>query len=133
MKRKSLLTGFILAISLILNGCHSYQNISVKPQSLGESHYYLTEPPLYAGDKIKYQLKTGQRGELTVASVTPQSISGTNHITLPMNHLISLEKKEISKTKTGTAVAGGTAVMAVAVVVMVSLAIGGALAAAAAG
>lgn len=133
MKRKSLMTGLVLAIPLVLNGCHSSQNISVKQQPLGEGHYYLTEPPLYAGDKIKYQLKTGQKGELTVASVSPQSINGTNHITLPLNQLSSLEKTEISKTKTGAAVVGGTAVAAVAVVVVLSLAIGGAFVAAAAG
>ncbi|MBH3000759.1 hypothetical protein I5M74_24615 [Serratia marcescens] len=131
MKRKSLMTGLVLVISLVMNGCHSSQHISLKQQPFGEGHYYITEPPLYAGDKIKYQLKTGQKGELTVESISPQSIIGTNHITLPLNQLSSLEKREISKTKTGAAVVGGTAVATVAIVVVLSLAIGGFVAAAA--
>ncbi|CAE1144068.1 protein of unknown function [Serratia sp. Tan611] len=68
-----------------------------------------------------------------MASVSPQSINGTNNITLPLNQLSSLEKSEISKTKTGAAVAGGTTVVVVAVAVIISFAIAGGLVAAAAG
>ena len=123
MKCKSLLTSLVLTTTLILSGCHSYHAVNMERKPLGEGHYYLTNPPLYSGDKIKYRLKTGEEGVMTVATVSPNSINGTDNVTLPLEQLSSLEKQEISKSKTGAAVAGGVSatVVAIALVVVVSL------------
>ncbi|EFO1265835.1 hypothetical protein OM252_19700 [Escherichia albertii] len=127
-KRKLLTT---LILSLVLCGCHSYQGVNIKQKNLERSTYYLTEPQIYSGDLIKYKLKSGDEGEMTVSKVTPQYISGINNQSIPMGEIISLEKKELSKTKTGAAVAGGVTATVVIIGLVTTLAVGSALIAAA--
>ncbi|WP_059276266.1 hypothetical protein [Escherichia albertii] len=127
-KRKLLTT---LILSLVLCGCHSYQGVNIKQKNLERSTYYLTEPQIYSGDLIKYKLKSGDEGEMTVSKVTPQYINGINNQSIPMGEIISLEKKELSKTKTGAAVAGGVTATVVIIGLVTTLAVGSALIAAA--
>lgn len=127
-KRNLLIT---LILSLVLCGCQSYQGVNIKQKKLERSTYYLTEPPIYAGDLIKYKLKSGSEGEMTVSNVTPQYINGINNQSIPMGEIISLEKKELSKTKTGAAVAGGVTATVVIIGLVTTLAVGSALIAAA--
>ncbi|EFH5761828.1 hypothetical protein [Escherichia coli] len=127
-KRKLLTT---LILSLVLCGCQSYQGVNIQQKNLERSTYYLTEPPIYAGDLIKYKLKSGSEGEMTVSNVTPQYINGINNQSIPMGEIISLEKKELSKTKTGAAVAGGVTATVVIIGLVTTLAVGSALIAAA--
>lgn len=133
MKRKKMMTGFILAMIVVLNGCHSYRNVNVKQKFQEGNQYYLTEPSLHVGDKIKFKLETGQEGEMTVANISSLRITGANNVTIPLDQLKSLEKLDVSKPKTGAAVVGGATVAVAVVVVALSFAIGGVLAVAAAG
>lgn len=120
----------LMATVMMLNGCTSYNAVKVSNKPLGSSTYFLTEPPLYAGDKIRYQLKDGRKGEMTVDHLTPEAIVGQNGVMLPASELSALEKQDISGTKTGAAVGGGVAVTAVVLVVLLASALTGAIIAA---
>lgn len=103
----------LTAVVMMLNGCTSYNAVKVSQPSINNSKYFLTNPPLYAGDKIRYQLRDGKKGDMTVARLTPQTIVGQNGVNLPASDLNSLEKEEISGVKTGTAVGGGVVAVGV--------------------
>lgn len=109
----------LIAMVVTLNGCTSYNAVKVSNQSLSNSTYFLTEPPLYTGDKIRYQLKDGEKGDMTVARLTPQAIVGQNGMALHASDIISLEKQEFSGTKTGAAVGGGVAATTVVIMSIV--------------
>lgn len=109
----------VMATVMMLNGCTSYNAVKVSNKPLGNSTYFLTEPPLYAGDKIRYQLKDGRKGEMTVDHLTANAIVGQNGVTLPASELSALERQDISGAKTGAAVGGGVAVTMVVVVVVI--------------
>lgn len=103
----------LTAVMMMLNGCSSYNTVKVSQPSINNNTYFLTDPPLYAGDKIRYQLRDGKKGDMTVARLTPQTIIGQNGVSLPASDLNSLEKEEISGVKTGTAVGGGVVAVGV--------------------
>ncbi|WP_261455390.1 hypothetical protein [Serratia ficaria] len=113
----------LMAMLVALNGCTSYHAVAVGHKPLSHSTYLVTDPPLYAGDKIRYQLNNGQKGEMVVARLTPQAIVGQNGATLSAAELSSLEKQAVSAAKTGAAVGGGIAATTLVVAILtVSLA-----------
>lgn len=113
----------LVAMLMTLNGCTSYNAVTVSHKPLSHSSYIVTDPPLYAGDKIRYQLNNGHKGEMVVARITPQAIVGQNGVTLPAADLGSLEKQAVSAAKTGAAVGGGIAATTLVVAILtVSLA-----------
>ncbi len=117
---KSAITLLMVAV-MVLSGCSSYKKIKVEKEPTLNSHYFLTEPPLYVGDKIKYQLKDGRKGELSIDKITAQEIWG-NNTRLPLSQISMLEKKDISTAKTGAAIGGGA--IAIGVILTVMLATG---------
>ncbi|AGB84047.1 hypothetical protein D781_3853 [Serratia sp. FGI94] len=112
----------LAVVVILLSGCTSYRHVKLENQPLNNGSYYLTEPPIYAGDKIKYQLMNGEKGEMSVVQVTPQSIIGNNHVTIPLSQIDMLEKQEVSTAKTGAAVGGGA--VAIGVILTAVLAVG---------
>jgi len=124
MKRISTMIIVFLSITLTLSGCHSYRNVNVAPQSDAHERYFLMEPPVYTGDKINYKLKNGTKGEMTVRRVTPQSVISENGTEILLSDVFSIEKQELSKTKSGAAISAGALAVALIGVVLVSVAIG---------
>ncbi|KGT89124.1 hypothetical protein NG99_20035 [Erwinia typographi] len=111
----------LMVAVMVLSGCSSYKKVKVEQEPTLHSHYFLTEPPLYVGDKIKYRLKDGRKGELAIEKITAQEIVGKN-ATLPLSQIAMLEKKDISTVKTGAAIGGGA--IAIGVILTVALATG---------
>ena len=120
----------LLIIVTALSGCTSFHSVEMKPKKINDVTYYLMDPPVYAGEKVKYQLKDGRQGEFVVQTVTPKTISGNNGVTLESSDIKSLEKEEVSKVKTGAAVGGGIAVTTGVVVSLIAVSLGSAIVAA---
>ncbi|WP_141031074.1 hypothetical protein [Escherichia coli] len=119
--------GASVLLSICLCGCQSYQAVDIKRNHLENSDFYIMKPQLYSGDEVKYKLNSGEEGYLTISGITPAHINGTDNKSvaksIPTGQILSLEKKELSKTKTGVAVAGGVAIATVIVAAVVSLAV----------
>ncbi|WON78033.1 hypothetical protein [Serratia sp. UGAL515B_01] len=119
MKLKKLCGVAMVLATLMTSGCHSYDSVQLNKQQLGESYnYYELQPPLYAGDEIRYQLKDGKKGELKVAKKEPNTIVGENGEVIQISEIASLERKDLSKTKTAAAVGGGVAATTAVIVVL---------------
>ncbi|MCU5771957.1 hypothetical protein N5923_00395 [Erwiniaceae bacterium BAC15a-03b] len=113
----------IIMLSILLSGgCTSYNAVQLKPEQIGSQYsYYKTEPPLYVGDIIKYKLKSGDSGQVTIEKIEPNSIVANNGQVIPLSQIASIERKDLSKTKT-SALVGGSAVT-VAIVVAIGVAV----------
>ena len=120
---------FIRGISLLLllavmtvSGCSTYNTVQLRQENIsGSYHYYQPEPPLYAGDTIKYRLKNGDKGEMIIRKVEPAAIVGTHGQSVQLADVAALERKEFAKGKTAAAVGGGA--VATAVVLGVAFAV----------
>lgn len=124
MKLKKICGVTMVLATLATSGCHSYNSVELKKQQLGESYnYYELQPPLYSGDEVRYKLRDGTEGELKVAKKEPSTIVGENGAVVPISEIASLERKDLSKTKTAAAVGGGVAVTAMVVYVVLAVAI----------
>ncbi|MBP2170202.1 PBP1b-binding outer membrane lipoprotein LpoB [Erwinia toletana] len=112
----------IMLSIFLLGGCTSYNSVQLRQEQIGSQYsYYKTEPPLYTGDIIKYKLKEGGSGQITIEKIEPNSIIANNGQVIPFAQIVSIERKDLSKTKTSV-LAGGTAVT-VAIVVAIGVAI----------
>ncbi|PIJ50338.1 hypothetical protein BL250_13865 [Erwinia sp. OLTSP20] len=111
MKPNTILSATLITTMMITSGCHSYYGVNVHQQSLNNGRDYLLQPPLYSGDKIRYQLKNGDKGTLTVSRSDPQNIYADDGRVLPVSQISQLEKREISNGKTAAAVGGGSVVV----------------------
>ncbi|MFC0229422.1 hypothetical protein [Serratia aquatilis] len=122
MKLKKICGVAMVLATLATSGCHSYNSVELKKQQIGEGYnYYELQPPLYAGDELRYKLKDGTEGELKVAKKEPSTIVGENGAVIPISEIASLERKDLSKTKTAAAVGGGVAVTTVVVVAVLAV------------
>ncbi|MFS2225198.1 hypothetical protein [Pantoea sp. B65] len=120
----------ILISALFLAGCTSYNAINLHKENTGSDYtYYKMQPPLYVGDKVKYSLKDGSKGELTVQKIEPNYLVGNSGQVIPLSELSSLERKDLSKGKTAAAVGGGAVATTVILAVAVTVAMMGAIAA----
>ncbi|OON42015.1 hypothetical protein BTJ39_02340 [Izhakiella australiensis] len=111
MKQLKTLSAALIAATLIISGCHSYYGVNVRQQSLNNGSYYLMQPMLYSGDKVRYQLKNGATGELTVSRTDQQNIYGDDGSVVAVSQISKLEKRGISDGKTAAAVGGGSVVL----------------------
>ncbi|SFN06633.1 hypothetical protein SAMN05216516_102180 [Izhakiella capsodis] len=113
MKSVKTLSTMLITMTLLTTGCHSYYGVNVRQQSLNNGSYYLMQPPLYSGDKIRFQLKSGEKGELTVSRTDPQNIYADDGRVVPVSQISSLEKREVSNGKTAAVVGGSSAVLVI--------------------
>lgn len=131
MKLKKSVTSVMLLAALTLSGCSSYNSVRLDPQKIGSEYtYYKMEPPLYVGDNVKYKLKDGSEGELTVAKIAPTTLTGDSGKTVSLADISRLERKDVSKGKTAALVGGGVATTMIVVVAVVTVGIFAAIAAA---
>ncbi|MBH2559844.1 hypothetical protein I5O93_11430 [Serratia ureilytica] len=91
-----------------LAGCTTYHDVALQQKEAGlNSPYYLLQPPVYVGDQLKYGLKDGSGGELTVAKVEPKDIVADSGKIIPLSQLSFLQRKDLSTGKTAALVGGG--------------------------
>ncbi|MEL5325059.1 hypothetical protein [Serratia ureilytica] len=101
-----------------LSGCSTYHDVALQQKEAGlNSPYYLLQPPVYVGDRLKYGLKDGSGGELTVAKVKPKDIVADSGKIIPLSQLSFLQRKDISEGKTAALVGGGAVATAAIVFV----------------
>ncbi|KOC89970.1 hypothetical protein [Winslowiella iniecta] len=123
MKFKKSISAVMLLAALTMSGCSSYNSVRLNQDKIGSDYsYYKMDPPLYVGDKIKYKLKDGREGELTVGKVEPNTIVSDSGKVVAISDIASLERKDFSKGKTASLVGGGFAATTVILVVLVSAA-----------
>ncbi|WP_242512501.1 hypothetical protein [Serratia marcescens] len=91
-----------------LAGCTNYHDVALQQKETGlNSQYYLLQPPVYVGDQLKYGLKDGSGGELTVAKVEPKDLVADSGKIIPLSQLSFLQRKDLSTGKTAALVGGG--------------------------
>ncbi|HHR6132347.1 TPA: hypothetical protein ACS72K_004013 [Providencia alcalifaciens] len=104
-----------LCLTLFLTGCTSYQNIELPIASK-------TSPlPFQDGDTIRYRLHDGPWQESRIMTLNHQQFTDTQGKTVMLSHLSSIEKKEISATKT-TAAIGIGGLLAITVIIGITAA-----------
>ncbi|WRH15221.1 hypothetical protein GC087_06045 [Pantoea sp. JZ2] len=122
MKSKNLIVRMLIASTLTLGGCTSYDSVQLDKHQLNDDYtFYKLSPPLYEGDVVRYKLTDGVSNTITVKKATPQSIISSTEQTIPFKDMAVLERKEISKGKTAAAAAagiGGTAVVVGAILLI---------------
>lgn len=83
-----------------LAGCTTYHDVALQQKETGlNSQYYLLQPPVYVGDQLKYGLKDGSGGELTVAKVEPKDLVADSGKIIPLSQLSFLQRKDLSTGK----------------------------------
>ncbi|WP_437608641.1 hypothetical protein [Erwinia sp. V71] len=122
MKRIRGLSLVILLVVMSVSGCSTWNSVQLRKQNINSGYIaYQLAPPLYTGDKIKYRLKSGGEGEMTVAKVGPDSLQGEKGQTIALSDIASLERKNFAKGKTAAVVGGGAVTTAVIIsVIMVA-------------
>lgn len=134
MKNPHWLSGLLIATTIVMSGCSSYDPVQLRQQQLSNNYtYYRLDPPLYNGDVIQYKLKDGSRDTVTVQSTTLRGIITSTGQELPYKDMISLERKDISKGKTAAAVGAGATATVVVLVAVFAVAVGAGFAAIIAG
>jgi hypothetical protein len=109
---------FIL-LSFTLTGCTAYNPVQLRQQQLNDHYtYFRTDPPLYEGDVIQYKLKDGRQNIRIVQRTTPHGIITNTSQFIDFKDMTALERREISKVKTATAMVTGTMLVPVAVLGM---------------
>ncbi|KDF20407.1 hypothetical protein AF42_00813 [Citrobacter freundii MGH 56] len=134
MKSKEILAGIMMASTMLISGCSTYDSVQVKPKKLENNYsYYLLNPPLYEGDVVQYKLKDGSHDTVTVQTTTPRALLTSTGQAVSFDDMVSLDKKDISKGKTAAAIGAGAGVTAVVIVAVFAVALGAGFAAIAAG
>lgn len=129
MKKNTNLPVILLLGALTLTGCSTYRDIGVHHQTTGATDYQ-TAPPLWKGDRVRYTLKDGRKGETVIQSVYSRSLIGQDGTMVPLDQVVTLERKEISGGKTAAAAGAGIGVGAIVVVTVLSVGLASALVAA---
>lgn len=116
MKIKSIKVILFMIIFSVLSGCSTYNPVNLQKKSISpKSSYYDFQPAIYVGDHLKYGLLNGDHGEITVAKIEPNRITGDNGRVITLSKLSFLERKDISTGKTAALVGGGVAATTVIV------------------
>lgn len=92
-----------------LSGCSSMEDIKIE-ECQYKSHFELT-PPISKGDKLEYKLNTGERGLITVAAITPNSIISTSGKEYFLAQMQCINRSKISAVKTTAAGLGITTII----------------------
>jgi len=125
MRKFTFYIAILLAASITLTGCTSYDSVQFRQKQLGNNYtYYQVLPPLYSGDVVKYRLKNGNQNTITVQRTTAQGIIANTGNIVMFNDIVSLERKDISKGKTAAAVGAGVGAAAVVVIAVFAVALG---------
>lgn len=117
-----LVTTLIVVVGL--SGCTSYNGINLHKQTYQSVNRFSAEPPLWKGDKIRYELKSGQKGTMTISSVTPDTLLAEDGKVIELNNIASLERKDLARAKTAAA---GLSASALFFVILVSAGLASAL------
>ncbi|EAA2780331.1 hypothetical protein OP063_004683 [Salmonella enterica subsp. enterica] len=134
MKNSNWLAGVLIASTITLAGCTSYDQVQLRQQQLSSDYtYYKLSPPLYTGDIVQYKLKDGSHETVTVQNTTPQGIITSTDQVIPYKDMISLERKDFSKGKTAAAVGAGVGATAVVLITVFAVTLGAGFAAILAG
>lgn len=129
MKKHPNLLIIPLLVTLALTGCSTYRNIGVHHPVTGSADYQ-TAPPLWKGDKVRYTLKDGLKEEMVIQSVNSRYLTGQDGAQVPLEQVVTLERKEASGGKTAAAAGAGIGVGAIVVVTVLSVGLATALIAA---
>ncbi|WP_345830773.1 hypothetical protein AAGR22_05375 [Erwinia sp. HDF1-3R] len=116
-----------LIITLGLTGCSTYRNIGVLHQTTQTAASYQTVPPLWKGDRVRYILKDGRKGEAVIQSVNSSSLIGQDSAMVPLEQVVTLERKEVSGGKTAAATGTGLVIGAIVVATVLSVGLATAL------
>lgn len=127
MKKYLNLATIPLLATLALTSCSTYSDISVHHQTSGS---YQTEPPLLKGDRVRYILKDGQQEETIIQSVNSRYLISQDDVQIPLEQIITLERKKVSYGKTAAVTGAGIGVGAIVVVTILSVGLATALIAA---
>ncbi len=134
MKNMNWIAGVLVASTIIMTGCTSYDPVQLRQQHLNNSYtYYQLDPPLYAGDVVQYKLKNGSQDTITVQGTKPQGLITSSGQLIPYKDMVLLERKDISKGKTAAAVGAGAVATAVVLVAIFAITLGAGFAAVIAG
>ncbi len=134
MKSMNWVAGVLVASTIIMTGCTSYDPVQLRQQQLNNSYtYYQLDPPLYAGDVVQYKLKNGSQDTITVQGTKPQGLITSSGQLIPYKDMVLLERKDISKGKTAAAVGAGAGATAVVLVAIFAITLGAGFAAIIAG
>ncbi|PKH18421.1 hypothetical protein CIG19_21140 [Enterobacterales bacterium CwR94] len=91
---------------------------------------YQVSPPVAEGDQIKYLMSDGRKGEMVIQAVNTHALIGQNGLQLPLDQIVTLERKETSPGKTAMATGAGIGAGAIIVVTILSIGLVSALIAA---
>ncbi|WP_411177290.1 hypothetical protein ACHQI7_27295 (plasmid) [Klebsiella oxytoca] len=134
MKNTNWIAGVLVASTIIMTGCTSYDSVQVRQQQLNNNYtYYKLDPPLYAGDVVQYRLKNGNHDTITVQNTQPQGLITSTGQFILYKDMVSLERKDVSKGKTAAAVGAGVGTTAVVLVAIFAITLGAGFAAIIAG
>ncbi|CAI0757468.1 hypothetical protein [Serratia grimesii] len=123
MKLARLVPFIIGLVMFSLCGCTTYNPVALQQKDIGQDgHYYHLQPQVYIGDHLKYGLKDGSGGEISVAKIEPNAIIADTGKIIPFTQISFLERQDISKGKTAALVGGG-AVATTAIVIVAGLTI----------
>lgn len=120
MKKNKRLQVIFLFGALTLTGCSTYRDIGVHHQTTGVVNYQ-TAPSLWKGDRVRYALKDGRKGEMVIQSTNNRSLIGQDGTMVPLEQVVTLERKEVSGGKTVAAAGAGIGVGAIVVVTVLSV------------
>ncbi|MFE1280521.1 hypothetical protein [Klebsiella aerogenes] len=108
MENKNFLIVTVLLITTLISGCTSDNPIALRRKNNDEKvTYYDFKPSLYVGDHLKYGLLDGEKGELIVTKIKPETLEGNKGEIIPLSKLAYLEREDISTGKTAALVGGG--------------------------
>ena len=98
-------TSVVLVICLLVASCTSYKEAQIPDNIASDIH---------EGDKVRIVTKDGRDLTFNVVSVTSQSVIGENEQVIGFSDVATLEKQEVSVTKTtGVIVLGLAAVLGI--------------------
>ncbi|KAF1366305.1 hypothetical protein [Yokenella regensburgei] len=134
MKSSNWIAGVLVASTIIMTGCTSYDPVQLRQQQLNNNYtYYQLNPPLYAGDVVQYRLKNGDHDTVTVQGTQPRGLITSSGQFIPYKDMVSLERKDFSKGKTAAAAGAGVGATAVVLVAIFAITLGAGFAAIIAG
>lgn len=102
-----------LVLVLGVSGCSSYKGVTITNKSGARAIVAQVDSPLAEGDRLRYELKNGDDGEILLHAIEGKVLVGQDGANVSLDEIAKLERKEFSVGKTAAATGAGIGVAAV--------------------